>query len=91
MEKKFNIGDPKTAFLSELKELLGKYDASLSFGLCTTKKTIGTVIQVGNERMFYPFKVEEIQEEQPGEFVPYRLPKSNYPLQAGNIMNYEKG
>lgn len=81
------IEDPKTAFLSELKGLLERHNANINFGFRVEDRLIGVVLQVGEERLFYPFKADKFDTD---PSVIYQFPTYNYPITPDNIMNYEK-
>lgn len=79
--------DPKTAFIEELSELLRKYDARINLGIRTEDRVCGVVLEVNNEDLFYPVKIEDMSND---PTIIYQIPQSNYPLTADNIFNYEK-
>lgn len=79
--------DPKTAFLHDLSELLRKYDANINFGFSVEERTCGVLFDIKDERIFYPFKVDEMEDTLD---TIWRLPGSNYPLTPDNVLNYDK-
>lgn len=78
--------DQKTAFLSELSELLRKYNASINLGIRTKDRVCGVVLEVNNEGLFYPVKIEDMSND---PAIIYQMPQSNYPLTPDNILDYE--
>ena len=79
--------DSKTAFMTELRDLLRKHDAGINFAVRTTDRTAGVLFHVGEGCIYIPYKMDEMGTSPD---VIYQMPTSNYPITADNIMNYEK-
>ena len=80
--------DKKTSFLTELKELLTRYDADITMGFCAKDRVAGVIFEVDNQQLYYPAKIEE---EDPDPSIIYQRLKTNYPITPSNIFDYDKG
>lgn len=79
--------DKKTAFLTELKELLTKYDADITMGFRVKDRVVGVIFEVDNQQLYYPAKIEE---EDLDPSIIYQRLKTNYPITPSNIFDYDK-
>lgn len=83
--------NPKTAFLTRLQELLAVFDSTITFGIDLQNESSGIVLQVGTDRIFYPFKITETTDMVNNFGIGYCLPTGgNYPITAENVFDYDK-
>ena len=82
--------DPCTAFLQELKELLNRHNAKITFAFRTETRETGIAFEIGDDKenlTWYPFRMDELD---PDPAIIWQMPGCNYPLTADNIMDYDK-